>query len=333
MGVVSAFTVLIVAGLDSAGNILPSTSYSNGTFHLAWHNPVTEGNFTCRVPSQVENCSPEGEGDRRRVAASVAVNGLVARVTVLEALHDAEVTQNQQLKTNASRMVEENQLLRKSVTGLEKSQNELIHQAASFRQQIDNLQAQSNSSALSQLMQRVQTLGASTHHHDNDHASQIHDLQNQVDHLKQTAAQCCLKNTQLTQQTHTLSQQYAQLSTELLNVQRQLNSSGSSLLKDIAGLNQRLNQVDQKCSALDTTVASLGARVSSASQASSALSKQVSGLQLEVDTANQLGSSLTKQVTGLKTQVNQANQATSGLQSDLQSVKSADPPHFPYNNL
>ena len=77
-----------------------SSSYEAGTFQLLLSAPVAGGNYTCQIPdTAAEDVCVEAS-----VANSVTVDGMMARLSLLEANQMSLAADNAQLQAQTSQM-------------------------------------------------------------------------------------------------------------------------------------------------------------------------------------------------------------------------------------
>ncbi|KAK7455346.1 hypothetical protein BaRGS_00039467, partial [Batillaria attramentaria] len=115
-----------------SGDLLKSTSYADGRFHLLLENPVTGGNYTCRLSSDSHTAGCLPSSDPLRGQATLVVNEQIARLTLLEANQAALAKQNRE---DINHLEAQNAILTQHVHGLQ-------NQNANLTQYVHQLEAQ-----------------------------------------------------------------------------------------------------------------------------------------------------------------------------------------------
>ncbi|XP_076442678.1 uncharacterized protein LOC143281361 [Babylonia areolata] len=247
-GVAAPFDVIWT---DPTGLQLPSSSYSNGSFHLLLPPPVTLGNYTCSVPRYVSTCShsvapPELQG-------SVEVGGVAARLALLEGRQGTLSRENQELTQHVDTALREHGLLEDRIHALEKAQAVLTNDSQTYQTQIDQLQSQTKATdtAMAQLSQRIQQLeSTSSLPNTTSPSTAVH---NTLQSLQDVTQQCRQQTQQLQHNNTDLGLTNHQL---LLNTQalsQQLNDTERRHSAQLTSLEAWVQQLDSRCSALNST--------------------------------------------------------------------------------
>ncbi|KAL8620675.1 hypothetical protein ACOMHN_029863 [Nucella lapillus] len=201
-----------------AGDLVGSTDYQSGIFHLALTTPVAGGNYTCTVPPAQLPTLCATASNPHDFSASLVVDETKARLSLLEAnqkmLRDENVqlranqktlreenvqlranqttllTESQQLRTNQTTLLRESQQLRANQTTLLRESQQLQANQTTLLRESQQLRANQTTlqQGADQLTERLQDL-QQTHQRDvsniSDYCQEVkHNLTEQMDLLQ-----------------------------------------------------------------------------------------------------------------------------------------------------
>ena len=259
---------------------MPSSHFDKGAFHLLVANPVTGGSYRCRLPA-ANHCASGNSGNGRE--ASVWVEEVTARLTVLEAEQGALVADTDRLKVQMDLATESSAALAGSSPPPKVAANNVI---------AETHRSDQTSPSDSQLLTALQTLERETNQTNGQLLAQnillykqVHDLEQQMDESMDNQSAMTEENERLRQQVQSLQKQNA----ELVTRQQTFEAKMTKVTFDLV---ENMNEIVQENSVMSQLLQALGhqmnaSQTSSADQEHSEIAQQVCPCQNQIDRLQQ----------------------------------------------